>query len=385
MNIVYSKSLIMGAMISIPWLLMASGGIVHLQSLALFLLGMLLSCAIFIYSFVISGKTHNVADKVLVPEKLNLVFLILFAILLSKTSMILADSGFNPQHARNVYFSDMSVWGSVYVRMVFAFVVVPFYFLFLLSKKTIKPLDYLTLGVFLLANLSVGSRFVVYHIALIFILRSLVGGGDARQMFRVFFWALILLSIGLLMGFARSYMSYDLSPLSAIGRSFTSLYNYHSIQFGVFSFYPDSPSVYGPLTGLLTPFYTLAGGGSPESNALTFLHGVEFSDNNYNAFGTSAFYFGSFGYVGFVAFFFSYAIVSFFLYYYVPYVYRVYLVRFLLFSLYFSAFTPQAFGFGWWLVIFYFAFVSTLYNATRRFAQRGRGFIPTPLPPGGRV
>jgi len=345
----------------VPWLFMASGGIVHIGSFPLFLMGFCL--AILVFSYVIFlGFRVNKLDRLNQQEILNknvaYIFLVFFAFLLVKNFHILQSVGFNPQFARNSYFAgNGGVWGSVHLRMFYSYVIVPFFLLYLITKEKITRFDLLGVTLFCVANMLVGSRFVIYYMFLIFILR-VVTFSPRFSFSRIFVVGLVLFFSAILLGFVRSYMSYDLTVTEASLRSFKSFYEYHSIQYGIYGYYEKSPLVLGPFTGIVSPFYTLIGGGSPESNIATFLHQVRFM-GRFNAFGTSAFYFNFFGFMGFFAFIFSFAFITYFMFTIVPRKYKVHYVNFTIFSLYFSSFQPYAFGFSWWLINFYFLFMST--------------------------
>lgn len=349
--------------LTIPWFLLATGAVSHLDNYILFFYCLLISFFIVIFnSIMLNSKLiqpllKNRRGEFLNNKLFKFTLSIFFIYMLVQQFYLLKSAGFNPQFARNLYFESNSItdiWGSIYIRMIFSYIIMPLFYLYLLNRDRYDKYDIFLISIYILSGLMVGSRFDLYFIVIIYLISRVTSFEyyKIKNKFKyiLIFSFLLVVSIGL----ARSAMSYNLDFFNGLQRSLESIYVYHSIQLGVFGFYSDAPFGLGPFTGITTPFYMIIGESSIESEIYSFLNDVSFSHFNANAFGTSAFFFNFAGYFGFLFFIFSYFSFVAILYTIIHRLYKLLFIRYSLMILFFSAFQPMAFGFAWWFVVFLF-------------------------------
>lgn len=374
MNILISKSYLKYIFIvCLPWLLASSGGFIHIDLPIQALLILILTfITIYYLSYTVSKKTNKVTP--LIYEEKNflnskLVFYSLIGILSLVMTNIYALSSsydFNMAFVRSAIFNDEKgvehVYGSLLKRMLYTYMFLPTVFISLLDVYKFKLKHLIISLLYILCGVLVGGRFALYHVFIIYIINSMFNKQKIFS-FKNFFLILFFLGISLYVIINRRLSTGSLLQglMDSIGNLFLGIYNYHSVQLGIMSFYEELTVMpLGPFTGISTPLsFIFSGGGTIEGNMLTFLHSIEFVSpigkiEGYNAFGTSIMYFlPIFGWTGILAFFLC-VFISFYLFSSVKNIRtRILLFKYMLFSLFFSAFSPMMFSFAWWFGILF--------------------------------
>lgn len=289
-----------------------------------------------------------------------------------RVSNILLIHSFDLAAVRYSYFRSSDTLQNIFfnnkfIGMFFAWILNPMCICYLLtSRKFNLKEEWVVVFLYVLSGMMIGGRFSLYHVSVILFLNSFVAVkkipkfNKKRILTTLIVLALFLflsLGIGANRAFYTSNQGY--SFLYAFKQAFLSVYDYHSLQFGVISVSSGAPMQQGMFTGLLTPFFVFSGLPSPEGQLYLFLDNISFNFGNEtgaNAFGTSIMFFmpmvDSNIKISIFLFFFSVLLLLFFLAYFVKGLEKLILLKYILFSFYFSAFQPFMFSFSWWLSIF---------------------------------
>lgn len=349
----------------LSWLLVITGAVVHLSSFSL----LAYMVVIYIFTFCVTYSAYPTRD--IQYENIELdrrennffvyLYIVCFALFIFKVSYLLWEFDFNFQYVRNVFFSadgkNVIFGGNKFVSMFYDYVIVSCFVGYLITKDKYSKMDFFAIFLFCLAGLITGGRFNGYKILILSFLLFLSNIHLSNKVpTKIYVAVFFVISLLLGMSFNRAMLAYDLDMYEALVRIVNSIYDYHSVQIGVFlEFQKISDQYLGPFTGLFTPIYTLFGMTSPEGVTVSTLNTVAFGERGYNAFGTSASFFSYWEEASFIMFFFFVNLFFLGVSRITHFKLRKNLNIFLMFSLYFSAFHPYMFGFSWWVTFLYIA------------------------------
>lgn len=365
---IYRSSLFVAFISAIPWIL-ASIGIIQFLGIAwIFLTVSTMSVAtIFIVAIMhYLSTSKNIGSGSHISKQNNLLRNIIFCFIVASYIIslfslvsILIKFNFNLAAIRYYFFRsqdslEVLFGGNKYFKMLFNHVLDPLVISSIITIEKWGLRETSILGLYCLIGIATGGRFALYKTVIILIINTSFKNKIIH--FKKLHLAIILLFLVLAVTIHvnRQINTWGISSIDALKKTVGEVYAYHSIQFGIMNESLDAPIQYGPITGLLTPFYVISGKTSPEGELLIFLDNVEFSpqERSYNAFGTSIMFFlPIFQWIGVPLFFLSFWILCFWVIFMTKNNKRVALSKFLTYSLFFSGFQPYLFSFKWWLCI----------------------------------
>lgn len=365
---VYRSSLFVAFISVIPWILASIGTIQFIGDAWIFLTASTMSIiTIFIVAVMhysstsnnITTNSHLSQKKYLLRNIFFLVIVVSYVFLIFGLLGVLIRFNFNFAFIRYYFFRgqdslEVIYAGNKYLKMFFNHVLDPLVVAFLITTVKWGFRDIIVIGLYCLAGIFTGGRFALYKTVIFLIINTLFKNTrvNFKKLHIVIFFIFLTLSMSVHVN--RQVNAWGISPMDALKRSVGEVYAYHSIQFGIMNESLDAPMQYGPITGLLTPFYVISGKTSPEGELHIFLDRVELSqeEKTYNAFGTSIMFFlPVFKWMGVPLFFISFWILCFCIMFISKNTRKVALSKFLMYSLFFSGFQPYIFSFKWWLCI----------------------------------